>query len=102
MAKNSNIMTELMQKYGVSSGSYGGGTERTVSQSFGVSGGASGGNDLMQNLMNKYFGEDAQPEHERKQKLVSDWQKRYDSATKGFSRYEKKRNGGYTRDAGGG
>lgn len=102
MAKNGNIMTELMQKYGVSSGSYGGGTERTVSQSFGVSGGASGGNDLMQNLMNKYFGEDAQPEHERKQKLVSDWQKRYDSATKGFSRYEKKRNGGYTRDAGGG
>lgn len=102
MAKNSNIMTELMQKYGVSSGSYGGGTERTVSQSFGVSGGASGGNDLMQNLMNKYFGEDAQPEHERKQKLVSDWQKRYDSATKGFSSYENKRNGGYTRDAGGG
>lgn len=102
MAKNGNIMTELMQKYGVSSGSYGGGTERTVSQSFGVSGGASGGNDLMQNLMNKYFGEDAQPEHERKQKLVSDWQKRYDTATKGFSRYENSRNGGYTRDAGGG
>ena len=64
MAKNSNIMTELMQKYGVSSGSYGGGPERTVSPSFGVSGGASGGNDLMQNLMNKYFGEDAQPEQE--------------------------------------
>ena len=33
MAKNSNIMTEMMQKYGVSSGSYGGSTERTASPS---------------------------------------------------------------------
>lgn len=33
MAKNSDIMTELMKKYGVSSGSYGGSTERTASPS---------------------------------------------------------------------
>lgn len=33
IAKNSNIMTEMMQKYGVSSGSYGGSTERTASPS---------------------------------------------------------------------
>ena len=52
MAKNSDIMTELMKKYGVSSGSYGGSTANHVSPSE--------EDDLMQNLMKKYYGEGSQ------------------------------------------
>lgn len=99
MAKNSNVMTDLMQKYGVSGNTS---SRSTAAQPSVQPAAKTGGNDLMSNLMEKYLGDGAQAEHDRKRKLVSDWQKRYNAALDGFGKAENQRNGGYAKDIGGG
>ncbi len=89
------VRSRMLEKYNVGSGT-------SSKQSGQKSGGESPENDefmtVRQKLLEKYSDDSAQ----KNRTSVYNWAKRFDTAMSGFTDYDKKRNGGYTKDASGG